>query len=229
MKRAVFVALALSLCTLPARSADPKLLHSMKGEVSYQKSAAALKPLALQARVALEDSDTAVTGGESLAEVLLPDTTKVTMGADSKVQMEFFNQAEGTKASFILFNGKTRFSVAHPGGAPANYTFKTPTAQIAVRGTDGDIGVSDDELDINVYHLGDASLPVEVTTKDGKTFKLVGGQSFVAQIVNGIIQTKVEALKQEAIDRFSGDFGVPTSIDQLKNQAVNELRKRLPF
>jgi len=228
MKRIALLAAALFILAAPARSADPKLLQNMKGNVSYQTGAAAAKPLGPSARIALQDKDTAITGDDSLGQVLLPDTTKITMGADTKVQLEFFNQAATTSASFIVYNGKMRFDVQHPNGAVASYTFKTPSAQIAVRGTEGDIGVSGDELDLNVYHLGNPDNPVEVTTSDGKTLKILGGQSLVAKIVNGIVQAEVSKLEQDAIDKFSGQFGVPTTIDELKQTVINQAKQRLP-
>jgi len=50
--------------------------------------------------------------------------------------MAFFNQAQIANAKFIIYRGRTRFKIEHPNGKPANYTFQTPTAQIAVRGTE---------------------------------------------------------------------------------------------
>jgi ferric-dicitrate binding protein FerR (iron transport regulator) len=173
-----------------------------------------------------------VTGDASTARITLPDSSRVTIGSASRVEMTFFNQTDIANAKFVVYQGKTRFNVEHPAGQKANYTFSTPTAQIAVRGTEGDIGLDGDELTVNVYHLGDSNNPVEVTfttgDQSGKTIKLVGGQSLVATLVNGIIQQKVEKIGQQALDKFN-ELGVPTSIDQLKNQAINELRKRLPF
>lgn len=228
---AALAALTLALAA-PVHSADPKLLRNVRGEVQYQKPSAGPKALAAAASIALDDMDTAITGDSSVGEVLLPDSTRVMVGSNSKVQLEFFNQAATTSASFIVFNGKTRFKVEHPGGAPANYIFKTPTAQIAVRGTEGDIGVSDAELDVNVYHLGDPNAPVEVSftggTSGGKTIKLVGGQSMVAQIINGVVQAKVDQLKQDAIDKFSADFGLPASIDHVKQQVIEKVKSVVP-
>lgn len=220
MKRLAILAALFAISTLPVTGADPKLLQNVKGAVSYQKAnAAAPKTLAPSAQIALNDSDTAITGDASLGQVLLPDTTKITMGADTKVQLAFFNQAATTTANFVVYDGKVRFDVQHPAGAPASYTFKTPSAQIAVRGTQGDIGVCPSGLDVNVYHLGDENNPVVVTTSDGQSFKLLGGQGLAAQIINGVIRATVSQLTQAALDKFDSQFGFPPTVDGVTNYA----------
>lgn len=214
------LALLVVVCALQARAGDDKQLQNMKGAVSFQTRNAAAKPLAQNATVVLANNDYAITGPSSLAAVGLPDSSRVLVGSESKIQLGFFNQAETTTANFIVYNGKVRFIVQHPQGAKANYTFKTPTASIGVRGTEGDIESDGNSLRVNVYEVCDKSEPVTVTTKDGKSFTLLAGQSLLAQLVNGIIKTQIDQLTQQMIDQFSPDFGVPTSWDALQAQAV---------
>jgi ferric-dicitrate binding protein FerR (iron transport regulator) len=222
-KRILTSALALSMCAAlacVARAADDKQLQNMKGQVSYQTHAGATKPLGLNSTVVLTNDDYAITGASSLAAVGLPDSSRVLVGSESKIQLGFFTQAESASAKFIVYNGKIRFIVQHPQGAKANYTFQTPTASIAVRGTEGDIESDSKTLRVNVYEVCDPSEPVTVTTKDGKSFQLIAGQSLLAQVVNGIVRAQVQQLTQQMIDQFSPDFGVPTSWEALQSQAV---------
>jgi len=229
---AALVTLIVALAPLAAGADGEKQLTNVKGKVSYEKSGNSARTLVPAASINLADGDVTVTGDQSTARITLPDSSRVTIASASRVEMSFFNQSDIANAKFVVYQGKARFNVEHPAGQKANYTFSTPTAQVAVRGTEGDIGIDGNELSINVYHLGDSNAPVEVTftagDQNGKTIKLVGGQSLVATLVNGIIQQKIDKINQAAIDKFN-DLGVPTSIDQLKNQALNELRKRLPF
>ena len=57
--------------------------------------------------------------------------------------------------------------------------------------------------------------------------KLFAGQSLVANLVNGVIQTQVDKVTQAAIAQFS-ELGVPTSVADFKGRAVDEVKKRLP-
>jgi hypothetical protein len=227
-------ALALA-CLIVAGASAPvvadgnKSVQNMKGSVSYQKPNKPAKPIANQASIVLADKDVTVTGLDSEAAVTLPDSSRVLVGADAKVQLAFFNQTDIANATFVIYQGRFRFSIEHPSGAKANYTFQTPTGDVAVRGTQGDIGVADDgTLSVNVYEVSNPDLPVEVTTKDGKTFTLSAGQGFVGQVINGIIQGKVDDLKQAAVDKFSPDFGVPDNWAQLKAEICGRLNAQIP-
>jgi hypothetical protein len=213
--------LAVVFCAFPARAANDKELQNMHGNVSYQHGLSAAAPLAPSASTVIDDSDYAITGASSLAAIGLPDSSRVLVGAQSKIQLSFFNQAESTSAKFLVYNGKVRFIVQHPKGAKADYTFATATGSVAVRGTEGDIETSGNDLTVNVYEVCDATQPVTVTTKGGQQFTLVAGQSLAAQLVNGIVQAKVQQLTQQMIEQFSPDFGVPTSWDAAKGQIIS--------
>jgi len=193
----------------------------MKGSVSWSRASGAATALAPEATTVLDDKDYAITGAASLAGIGLPDSSRVLVGAESKVQLGFFNQVAGTKANFVVYNGKVRFIVQHPQGAKADYTFQTPVGSVAVRGTEGDIDSNGDDLRVNVYEVCDPSTPVTVTTKNGKQFTLVAGQSLAAQLIGGIVQAKIEAITQQMIDQFAPDFGVPTSWDAAKGQIID--------
>ena len=210
MKAAVFSLAAFCVLAVVANAdtAD-KTLQNLKGDVSFVHGTAAKKSLAPSASINLADRDYAITG-IGIGAVTLPDSSVVTVGNNSKVQLAAFNQANGSSAKFIIGSGQTRFEVRHPKGAKANYTFVTPTATIAVRGTQGDIASTADSLQVNVYEVCDPALPVEVTAKNGETFEVPAGKAFVGKIVGGILQGQVDALTQQMIDKFN-DIGVPTS------------------
>ncbi|MBV8244319.1 MAG: FecR domain-containing protein [Candidatus Eremiobacteraeota bacterium] len=206
------IAAVAALCALPsvvAADTPDKQLQNVKGNVAYQAPGSGQKPIAQSASVALTDQTYAITGSSSVGEVVLGDSSVVTIGETTKVQLAFFNQAQGNNAKFIVYNGTTRFKVRHPQGGKANYVFVTPTAQIAVRGTEGDIGVGDNKLQVNVYELCDPNQPVAVTTNGGQHFQLVAGKSLIANVVNGVIKAEVQDLTAQLMSQFTSQFGVP--------------------
>jgi hypothetical protein len=228
------VAVAFVAAPVPsiAQTAD-KVLTNVKGQVAYEHNGTP-HSLVPSVRHSLVDADYASTQDASQAQLALPDSSLVTLGSDTRVQMTFFNQTDIANAKFVIYQGKTRFNIQHPAGAQANYVFTTPTSNIAVRGTEGDIGVDDNNLTVNVYNSNTQGAAVEVTftqgDKIGTTVKVLPGQSLVANLVNGIIQSKISALTQAAIDQFS-ELGVPTSIDQVKNTVIEKAKSalHLPF
>lgn len=213
MKRLLLaiVALAWMSCAAAASlSAETgKILANRRGDVSYQLGRGPANAVAAYASVSIDDGAVAITGGGSEAAVILPDSSQVLLGANTRVQLAYFNQAQIATARFVLFDGKTRFEVRHPRGALANYTFSTKTGQIAIRGTEGDIESSGGTMRVNVYNLSDPSLPVQVTTIDGRSFTLGAGQSLFAHYVNGVLQVDVNDVTQQALSAFASDFGSP--------------------
>jgi Na+/proline symporter len=229
---ALTIALALVPSSGAAQNAD-NILINVKGQVAYEHDGATHE-LVPAVRHPLIDADYASTQSNSQAQVALPDSSLVTLGADTRVQMAFFHQTDIANAKFVIYQGKTRFAIQHPAGQKANYVFTTPTSNIAVRGTEGDIAVDDDDLTVNVYNSTTDGAAVEVTftqgDKIGTTVQIFPGQSLVANLVNGIIQSHVSALTQTAIDEFS-ELGVPTSVDQAKSTVINKVKSalHLPF
>lgn len=224
LRRALAFAILAMLAiasSAPSAAGDDKQLQSQKGDVEYQAPNGKPVSLSVNATIGIADRDFAITGGESLAQVLLPDSSRVLVGSDTKVQLAFFNQAQIATAKFVVYQGRVRFAVRHPQGAKANYTFSTATASVGVRGTQGDVEFeTDGSIRVNVYELCDPQLPVEVTTKQGRVFRVGAGQSLFAQVVNGIVQAEVGQLTQQLIDQFSPDFGIPTSWDAAKGEVV---------
>jgi hypothetical protein len=197
---------------LAAETSD-KVLTNVHGDVRYLAYGSG-RPLALAtaASIALSDDDVAQTGSASMGAIVLPDSSRVTLASDTTVKLDVFNGVTSS-AHFVVFGGKLRFRVEHPRGATANYTFTTATGSVAVRGTEGDI--SADPLDgvrVNVYHLSDPSLPVVVTTIDGRRFDIPGGEKIWMRWQSGELVAKVLPLTQPELDRFR-ELGAPSTID----------------
>jgi hypothetical protein len=208
-------------CALPSFAGDDKQLQNVKGSVSYQAPNKLPVPVGVSAIVGVNDRYTAITGAESLGAVILPDSSQVMVGSDSRVQLAFFNQTGIANAKFVLYDGKVRFAVRHPKGARANYTFQTATGSVAIRGTQGDVAFDDKgSLLVNVYELCDGNMPVRVTLKDGEVYSVLAGQSLEADYVNGIVHAQVQQLTQQLIDQFSPEFGVPTSWDEAQGKVI---------
>jgi len=219
----------LAAMPLVASAQAGKVLENKHGSVAFRRAGARAVELAERASVSLNDRDTAITGSKSLGAVTLPDSTQILIGSSTRIQLAFFNQAETTSAKFILKDGRIRFAVHHPKGAKANYLFVTPTSQIAVRGTQGDVEVDPNgTLHLNVYELGNPNLPVVVTTSGGKSYEVAAGQGLVARFINGQLQVEVGKLTQALVDRFTADFGLPTNWNQLKNTILQKAAQQLP-
>jgi hypothetical protein len=177
MKALASVVLVVAVClsaAMPLNAADDKQLLNHKGQVYQQgpQPNATQNPVALNATVSIGDNDFAGAGPDSQGWINLPDSTRILIGQNNL-----------TTAKFVLVNnGKMRFVVQHPGGAKANYTFSTTAGQIAVRGTEGDVGVTDAQFQVNVYQITDPSVPVEVTLNDGKKFELHAGQTLTVAL-----------------------------------------------
>lgn len=199
--------LCASMARLSAESG--KVLQNQRGDVAYQLGRGPVVPVGASASVSIDDGAVATTGAGSEGAVTLPDSSQVLLGANTRVQLAFFNQSQIATARFVLYNGKTRFEVRHPRGALANYTFQTQTGQIAIRGTTGDIESSSGSMRVNVYDLSDPSLPVQVTTIDGRSFTLGAGQTLFAHYVNGVLQVDIDNVSQQAMAVFTNDFGSP--------------------
>jgi hypothetical protein len=72
---------------------------------------------------------------------------------------------------------------------------------------------------------------VEVTftagDQPGRVVRVFAGQSLVARLVDGVIQTQLAKITQAALDQFA-ELGAPTSIADFKGRIEDEIRNRLP-
>jgi len=211
VKRGALAALcAAGAFTWRADAAADRVLQNLHGSVSYITGAGVpAHVLAPSATTTLADDDVARTGAASMASIILPDSSQILMASDSVLKLDTFSQADVARAHFVVFEGKVRFRVVHPGGAQADFTFTTPTGQIGVRGTEGDIAVDPfDGVRMNVYHLSDPALPVHVTMIDGSTYDISGGQKIWMRWTSGKLIAKITPITAGEIKRFE-EFGPP--------------------
>ncbi|HET9029237.1 MAG TPA: FecR family protein, partial [Candidatus Aquilonibacter sp.] len=216
--------LALVLAAMPivcSPASTDKTLQAKEGTVTYGASQSPTTKLAKNASATLNDNDYAKTGaGNSMAQIIMPDSSVVTMAANSRVQMRNFDNVGGTNTANFVVVGRVRFKVEHPAGAKANYTFSTPTGQIAVRGTEGDIfaqpgaGGAPGGLQVNVYALTNPALPVQVTLVNGQVFTLAAGQSLVVTAAAGAIVGAVGAVSNTTFAPFT-QLGAPANASSL--------------
>lgn len=208
MKRARFALGALvALMPVAGGAATDRILQNLHGIVTYQTNdGAQAHALARSAMTALADDDVAATGVASMGAITLPDSSKIVMASNSVLKLDTFSDDQVARAHFVIFNGKMRFSVEHSAGAKANYTFTTPTAEIAVRGTLGDISVDPlDGVRVNVYT---ASVPVEISMIDGEHYSVPMGQKIWMRWTSGKLIARVTPITQAEIDRFA-ELGPP--------------------
>src|SRR5258708_26396667 len=95
-----------------------------------------LKPVL--GKFGLPDDNFAVTRGQSAAVLALPDSSLVSLGQNTNVQVGAFdNTAAGPGSTITLKGGSLRFDIRRPQGGVANYRFVTTTSAVGVRGTLG--------------------------------------------------------------------------------------------
>ncbi len=213
MKRLALLLVALSLVSgRPVGAATINQLQNLRGSVSYQRGAGKPQALPQRTAIALSDNDYALTGaGNSLAGITLPDSSRIEMAADTRVQLSYFRQSRIAHAKFLVYQGKVRFRIEHPQGARADYVFQTPSAQMAVRGTFGDFLVSPTQLIVNVYSVSNPKLPVEVTFKNGKKVFLGAGQSLIATFAGAQAAVTVGNISRQSLSNFS-EFTTPKGV-----------------
>jgi len=209
MKRSLLVLSAvLALIPLPGAAANDRVLQNLHGSVSWLASSGTPPTVvAPHAQISIGNDDVAETGAGSMASITMPDSSSITMASNSTLKLDSFSETDVANAHFVLFVGKMRFRVNHPAGAKANYTFTTPTGEIAVRGTEGDIAVDPvDGVRMNVYSGGPAE--VEVAMIDGSHYVIPGGHKIWMRWIDGKLIAKVTEITQAEIDRFS-ELGPP--------------------
>jgi hypothetical protein len=174
--RALLVA-ALAACSASAALGDgaPKQLLRVGGTVEYQRD---LRDSLheLFGTLELPDDATALTLAASRAVVRLPDSTEIDVGERSRIRIGAFD-ASGLAANVVTLElGAIHFNVRRPAGGRANYRFRTPTSQIAVRGTEGYIVTGPTGTD--VYCAACEPGDVTVTVGD-RTFALATGDQAI--------------------------------------------------
>lgn len=207
----VFAALSLAFTALPAAgAADDVVLANAGGTVTYRASAAgAEQPVNRSASVVVGANATASTGAASQASVTMPDSSVVAMGATTTVQIGNLERAadgsvNGTTITVPASGGTVRFDIRRPSGGKSNYTFRTPTSSISVRGTLGlfTSGGNGDEIVCLNCAAGDVTVTVGT-----QTYPLLTGQVLFVTLA-GVVT--VGAITAAILSTFAS-AGVSTS------------------
>ena len=131
------VMLLLCVCSTGFAASEAGKIDLLKGGVTILDANG--KPRELAPGVAVYEGDTVVTAADGEAHVLLTDNGFIAVKSSSRVKIETY-RAEGDqddKAIFDLLYGTFRSLTGWIGKFNVqNYSVKTPTATIGVRGTD---------------------------------------------------------------------------------------------
>lgn len=190
------LALALALGASGARASNgDKELSRVKGSVGFQPDKdAQFKPIFGHQNLA--DGAIAVTKARSLAVLKLVDSSEIDIGENTVVEVGAFQQASsGQENSIKINNGALHFKIRRPAGGQSNYTFQTPTSQIAVRGTEGFLisGPTGTQVVCTVCTIGD------VTVQTGtQTVTLVSGQTLIVNGTASSIGTATQTIVSNA-------------------------------
>jgi hypothetical protein len=206
---------AAALAGARASAADQtNELARVRGEVGHAVPASAATTRPLAGRIDLSEDARAVTGFRAAARLTLPDSSTVEIGDKTDVRLDAFRGAAAAHG-IALQHGVLRFTIHHPAGAASNYVFKTPTTQIAVRGTLAYLvsGPNGDQLYCVDCAPGDVTAnagPDTVRVESGQTLNVrrIGGRAFDSAIVANA------SVNNPAIDQFLrgfSPFGRPAS------------------
>ena len=189
-------------------------LARVRGEVAYAVPAASASTRPLAGSVTLSDDARAITGFRAAARLTLPDSSVVEIGDKTDVRLGAFHDA-ASQHTIALNRGALRFTIRHPAGAASNYVFKTPTTQLAVRGTLAYLisGPRGDQIYCVDCAPGDVVVSAANETysvQSGQTLNVrtIGGRAFDAAIVGNA------SVNNPAIDQFLrgfSPFGRPAS------------------
>lgn len=206
-----FLGLALVACLVASvlphitqAAGNAKQLQRVRGMVGYATVASATDFKTVFAKFDLPDDDFAVTRRASAAVLAMPDSSLISLGENTSVQVGAFDSASASPGSQItLSGGAMRFDIKRPVGGVANYRFVTATSQVAVRGTIGLIAFSNGITTVGCVVCAADSVTV---TAGGQTLALATGQfvtvSALGAMTTGALSTVVGAF---------GSAGVPVT------------------
>lgn len=111
-------------------------IKAMSGDVSYRdRNNVPYNTAAVG--TALEKGWWVKTGADGWAELLLPDGSKITLANNTEIEITEFTMAKKKKQAVLnLMQGKIKANIIKPVGEKMNYTVKSPSAVIGVRGTE---------------------------------------------------------------------------------------------
>jgi hypothetical protein len=204
---ACLLAVGLAASVLPhitQAAGGAKQLQRVRGTVGYATAADTSDFKSVFAKFDLPDEDFAVTRGQSAAVVAMPDSSLISLGENTSVQVGAFDSAVASPGSTIKVNGGTlRFDIRRPEGGAANYRFTTPTSQIAVRGTVGLLAFVNGVTTVGCVACAADSVAVTVGTN---TVTLVTGQFITVSALGAVTTGALSGV----VGAFTG-AGVPVT------------------
>lgn len=205
MKRyplAWFLSLALFGVVVPVRAADDAVLLSRRsGTVEFQRAGADAWKEVIAGHV-LQQNDLSRTGSGGSATVNFTEGGRAFMDANSALRVN--DAKDGTRLTILA--GKVRITLNN--AKPGTYVFKTPSSQMAVRGTDFAFFEDAKRFEVGVYE------GVVDATIDGRTTSIPTWR--------GIIYDKAtKTTTQLGVGAIHGDFGTLYSTEEfLRDQAL---------
>jgi hypothetical protein len=199
--RTAFVVIVLLATARGANPADAdKQLTRVTGTVGFAAAPAA--PLhQVFGHETIANDQYAVTRKASAAEIILPDSSIVSLGQNTLVQVGAFDSSvAGPGATIEIQGGSLRFDVRRPQGGVANYLFRTNTSQIAVRGTVGLISLLNGTTTVACLVCQADSVTIVAA---GRTIALTNGQ-FVTIDGNGVVT--VSDLTSALLQMFQAEY-----------------------
>lgn len=205
LSRAVRAVLAMSLsgglilaaATNPTLAAGGKQLQHVRGTIGWQtaENSADFKPVF--GKFDLPDDNFAVTRAASAAVLALPDSSLVSLGQNTNVQVGAFDSSTAGPGSTIqVKGGSLRFDIRRPAGGVANYRFLTTTSAVAVRGTVGLLSFINGVT--TIVCVACAADSVTVTPLGGQAVALVTGQSITISASGAVTIGSVAAVTTAA-------------------------------
>ena len=162
---------------------------SVAGKVVYHSGEAwALRDgdrVALQQGAEVHSGDVIVTTKSGRAKFSMVDNSVVYVGRQSRITIDRYDMKEGSlfSGSFNMLWGKVRFLVTKLNSSRANFSVKTKTATIGVRGTQFAVLVNPPSVDLKPFVKVPSVIPAVPTTV--MLFEgAVIGKSIKGQIVN---------------------------------------------
>ena len=198
-----------------------KLLQHLRGSVGYQVGDAGAFN-GIKGSQELPDDAFAITQDKSAALLQLPDSSVVSLGMNTKVQVGAFDASQtGPGATITVNGGALRFEVKRPQGGVANYHFVTPTSQVGVRGTIGLLAVLNGQTTVACLACAADSITVTVA---GQAYPLATGQvltvTAAGTVTTGAVTTSTLSLFSNAWVSTSAGTGVAAATAGVAGPAI---------
>lgn len=203
----------------PAFASGAGEIKKLSGSVSFrEKNNIPYKPASEGS--ALDKGFWIMTAEDGWAELLLPDGSTMTLSNNTEFEItDFSMDKKKREANFNLLKGKIRASIVKPVGERMNYTVKSPTGVVGVRGTEF---MMMNQGFANVFFGNEGSADVSGTGGDKKSLSM----DTVVQNTRGIVPTDpVDVKSDPQLYKAKKDFEAATGAAPPKDW---ELSNNLP-